>query len=234
VGKYKDTSRYQSHGWNAYNAVFQDPQGWLAEGIMDQIYPMLYFRGNNFYPFALDWQEQSNSRHIVPGLGVYFLDPSEGKWTLDDIEHQINFVRAENMAGVGYYRVKYLVDNTKGVYDELKLNYYAAPALVPPMPWLDKVAPSAPSDLNVERMDGYSHLTWKAATDNDPRNAPRYVVYGSDSSPVDTSDPHNIIAHNVVGCEYLYAPLYPWQAKRYFAVTAVDRYGNESDAANQK
>jgi uncharacterized lipoprotein YddW (UPF0748 family) len=231
VGKYKDTSRYSSRGWNAYNTVYQDPQGWLGEGIMDQIYPMLYFRGNNFYPFALDWQEQSNSRHVVPGLGVYFLDPSEGKWTLDDVERQINFVRSEKMAGVGYYRVKYLVDNTKGIYDELHYNYYTTPALVPPMPWLDKVAPSAPSELKVERTEGYARLSWKAATDNDPRNAPRYVVYASDTEPVDISDPHNIIAHNVTGTEYLYAPLYPWLAKRHFAVTAVDRYGNESGAA---
>ena len=44
---------------------------------------MLYFRGNHFYPFALDWQEQSNGRQIIPGLGICFLDPSEGtgRWT---------------------------------------------------------------------------------------------------------------------------------------------------------
>jgi hypothetical protein len=48
---------------------------------------------------------------------------------------------------------------------------------------------------------------------------------------VDINDPHNIIAHNVTGTEYLYAPLYPWLAKKHFAVTAVDRYGNESGAA---
>lgn len=83
VGKYKDTSRYPSRGWNAFHTVYQDVQGWLGEGIQDQIYPMLYFRGNHFYPFALDWQEQSNGRQIIPGLGIYFLDPSEGtgRWT---------------------------------------------------------------------------------------------------------------------------------------------------------
>ena len=75
VGKYRDTSRYSSKGWNAFFTVYQDPQGWLGEGIQDQIYPMMYFRGNGFYPFALDWQEQSNGRHIVPGLGIYFLHP---------------------------------------------------------------------------------------------------------------------------------------------------------------
>ena len=55
IGKSGDLSRYPSGGWNAYNAVYQDAQGWLREGLMDQLYPMMYFRGNNFYPFALDW-----------------------------------------------------------------------------------------------------------------------------------------------------------------------------------
>ena len=42
VGKYRDTSRYSSKGWNAFHVVYQDVQGWLGEGIQDQIYPMMY------------------------------------------------------------------------------------------------------------------------------------------------------------------------------------------------
>lgn len=91
VGKYRDTSRYSSKGWNAFFTVYQDPQGWLGEGIQDQIYPMMYFRGNGFYPFALDWQEQSNGRHIVPGLGIYFLHPDEGNWTSEEVERPDTF-----------------------------------------------------------------------------------------------------------------------------------------------
>lgn len=89
---------------------------------------MMYFRGNGFYPFALDWQEQSNGRQIIPGLGIYFLDPSEGNWTVDEVERQLNFTRAHGLAGEGHYRVKYLMDNTQGLYDILEENYYTAPA----------------------------------------------------------------------------------------------------------
>ena len=39
VGKYRDTARYPSRGWNAFHTVYQDVQGWLGEGIQDQIYP---------------------------------------------------------------------------------------------------------------------------------------------------------------------------------------------------
>ena len=70
-------------------------------------------------------------------------------------------------------------------------------------------------------------------TDNDKRNVPTYVIYGSDTYPVDTSNPENIIAQRVQGTEYTYAPIRLWTAKKYFAVTAVDRCGNESEACKQ-
>ena len=229
VGKYRDTSRYPSKGWNAFHVVYQDVQGWLGEGIQDQIYPMMYFRGNSFYPFALDWQEQSNGRHVVPGLGIYFLHPSEGDWDLDEIKRQINFVRHHHLAGEGYYRVKFVTDNIQNLYDALQNEFYAYPALQPPMTWADSIAPSMPTELTAERIaDGYTRLRWKAATDNDKINAPTYVIYASDELPVDTQDPANIVATGIRETEYIYAPILPWTSRRHFVVTATDRYGNES------
>lgn len=90
------------------------------------------FSGKQFLSFALDWQEQSNGRQVIPGLGIYFLHPDEGKWTRDEVDRQINFIRNQKMAGEGHYRVKYLMDNTQGIYDELIENFYAYPALQPP------------------------------------------------------------------------------------------------------
>lgn len=229
IGKYRDVSRYSSKGWNSFGSVHQDAQGWLSEGIQDQLYPMMYFRGNQFYPFALDWKEGSNGRHIIPGIAVCFLDPAEGNWTLDEIERQINFIRAQGLAGEAHYRVKYVMKNTQGLYDALEENYYSTPALQPAMPWIDKIPPTAPTHLAITALaNGYTQLSWKAATDNDKRNAPTYVIYGSDTYPVDTSNPENILAQRVQGTAYIYAPILPWTTKRYFAVTATDRCGNES------
>ena len=230
VGKYRDTSRYSSKGWNAFHVVYQDVQGWLGESIQDQIYPMMYFRGNAFYPFALDWQEQSNGRHVVPGLGVYFLHPSEGDWSLDEIQRQINFIRNHHLAGEAHYRVKFVTDNPQNLYDILQNDFYAYPALQPPMTWADSIAPSAPSELKAEQIsEGYTRLRWKASTDNDKQNTPTYVVYASDELPVDTQNPANIVATGIRETEYIYAPILPWTTRRHFVVTAIDRYGNESE-----
>ena len=123
------------------------------------------------------------------------------------------------------------MDNTKGLYDKLISRYYTTPALVPPMPWLDAEAPSAPKQLRKETdADGYIRLTWQEATDNDTKNAPMYVIYASDTYPVDTEDASNILAQRITGTTYTYAPLTPWSLKLYYAVTAIDRYGNESEA----
>lgn len=228
VGKYDDTTRYSSKGWNAYDAVHQDVQGWMSEGIQDQIYPMMYYLGNSFYPFALDWEEQSYGRHVIPGLGIYFLDASEGDWPIEEIERQINFTREHGLEGQAHYRMKYLSDNVQGLYDKLKHNYYQTHAITPPMTWMDSIPPTTPTELKVEKKEGYITLKWKAATDNDTKNAPRYVVYASNSYPVDTSNPENILAQQLTDCTYTYPLMFPWEEKLYYKVTAIDRYGNES------
>lgn len=81
IGKFDDLSRYWSHGWNAYTKVCQDAQGWLRDGLMDELFPMMYFRNDQFFPFAIDWAEQSHGKIVAPGLGIYFLDPKEGNGT---------------------------------------------------------------------------------------------------------------------------------------------------------
>ncbi|MCF0189484.1 MAG: family 10 glycosylhydrolase, partial [Bacteroidaceae bacterium] len=55
VGKYSDVAGQSAGGWNARNRVYQDIERWMNEGIHDGIYPMMYFKDNNFYPFALQW-----------------------------------------------------------------------------------------------------------------------------------------------------------------------------------
>lgn len=231
VGKYRDTARYPSRGWNAYHAVYQDVKQWMEEGIQDQIYPMVYFRRDQFYPFVLDWQEDSNGRHVVPGLGIYFLHPKEGDWQLSDIERQIHFTRRNGLAGQAYYRAEFLTKNTQGLYDELCESYYHTPALQPPMPWLSGAAPATPTGVKVINEGGYVTFNWQASTNAGAHvgNTLRYVLYGSDTYPVDTSQASNILASYIRETEYVYAPLFPWERKLYYALTTIDRYGNESE-----
>ena len=224
IGKSADLSRYKSGGWNAYNAVCQDAQGWLRDGLMDQLYPMMYFRGNNFYPFALDWQERSYGRTIVAGLGIYFLSPTEGKWTLDDVTREMHFVR-DNGIGHCYFRSKFLTDNTRGIYSFAK-KFDETPALIPPMTWAWNQAPTAPTRLNVSRSSSTDRLSWSGALDRSGAPYLLYNVYAALTPDIDTREPRNLIATRITASQLTV----PHTSGRtvYYAVCALDRYGNES------
>ena len=221
IGKHDDLTRYRAGGWNARTAVCQDAQQWLRQGLMDQLYPMMYFQGDNFYPFAIDWQEHSYGRTVVPGLGIYFLDPREGReWTLDMVERQLHVVRRLGL-GHCYFRSRFFTDNIKGLYD-FSSRFDAVPALVPPMTWEQQPAPTAPTTLSIEG----NTLSWSGATDKSGAPYLLYNVYASPDYPVDVSRAENLVATRRTETSLLV----PVGGMNY-AVTAMNRYGQESPAA---
>lgn len=231
IGKYDDLSRYRSNGWNARRRVAQDAQQWLREGLMDQLYPMMYFQGNNFYPFAIDWQENSYGRTIVSGLGIYMLDPKEGRFQLPEIKRQLNVTR---QIGIGhcYFRTKFLLDNIKGVLDYVTW-FDRYPALIPPMTWAHNIEPTAPTSLQVKHTTKGDQLSWSGAKDRSDGPYLIYNIYASRETPVDISNPANLIAMRHLW-QSLYVPYVPTQSKPlHYAVTAIDRYGNESAAIQE-
>ena len=224
VGKYRDTRRYSSRGWNCYDAVYQDAQGWLKEGIQDLLFPMMYFTGDHFYPFAADWKEGSHGRYVAPGLGIYFLSPNEKDWDLNVISRELHYLRRRDLGGQAYFRSQFLTDNTKGIYNYLRQNYYTCPALPPAYPWLDNEAPTRPEGFTCTEIDRQMcELRWLPSKDNLPAGV-RYNVYASKEYPVDVSRAENIIAANLQECRYTYNQQYGL----HIAVTAIDRCGNES------
>lgn len=225
VGKYADLDRYSARGWNARDAVHQDAEGWLAMGIHDMLFPMMYFDGANFYPFAADWQEQSRGRCVAPGLGVYLLDSRERNWPLAAIVRQLKFTRSEGLAGQCYFRSRFLTDNTKGVLDYLRRDFYAFPALTPARTWLSDTIPAAPEKVRIEVLaDGKAALRWHWLPQT------RYNVYASRQWPVDTSRPENLVAIAIDEPRYVFNRLYAALSGYNLAVTALDRYGNESQS----
>lgn len=227
VGKYQDVARYSAKGWAALTTVYQDAQGWLSEGIMDMLCPMMYFQGNHFFPFAADWQEQSCGRIIAPGLGIYFMSPKEKDWEWGVIQRELCYMRQQGLGGEAYFRSQFLTDNTKGIYDYLRDDYYPYPALTPALTWQSDRTPEAPHITTQERVDGVNeHVTWHTS-DEQQAGGCRYVIYASKTQPVDISNPVNIITVTA-NTEYTYSLLSRTLYGLHMAVTTLDRYGNES------
>lgn len=231
IGKFDDLSRYWSHGWNAYTKVAQDAQAWLKDGLMDELFPMMYFRGDQFFPFAIDWKEHSYGKIIAPGLGIYFLDPKEGKWNISDITSELYHLR--NIGeGHAFFRNKFLLDNHQGVYDFVTAHFNRYPALVPPMTWESNKRPQQPVTLCIEENKGTTTLRWDNSLQYEDGTAIKTPsiynnVYASKEYPVDVHDARNLILTRTTRRQLTTRT---GNTPTYYAVTTTDGYGNESRA----
>lgn len=231
IGKFDDLSRYWSHGWNAYTKVAQDAQAWLKDGLMDELFPMMYFRGDQFFPFAIDWKEHSYGKIIAPGLGIYFLDPKEGKWNISDITSELYHLR--NIGeGHAFFRNKFLLDNHQGVYDFVTAHFNRYPALVPPMTWESNKRPQQPVTLCIEENEGTTTLRWDNSLQYEDGTAIKTPsiynnVYASKEYPVDVHDARNLILTRTTRRQLTTRT---GNTPTYYAVTTTDGFGNESRA----
>lgn len=220
IGKHADLSRQSSYGWNAHDAVYQEAQEWLKAGLMDALFPMMYFDGKHFYPFAIDWQENCYGRPVVPGLGIYFLNRQQRNWDLEVIQRQMNVVRDLGMGGQAFFRSEFLLNNEKGLYDWLQRDFYATPALTPAMTWADSTPPAAPQ-ARLTRTGNTIHLEWAAVEEESPIY---YNVYRIDKA----GDTPKLLGHRLQTTSCHYTPALPLFLYSQYAVTSIDAYGNES------
>jgi hypothetical protein len=119
--------------------------------------------------------------------------------------------------GHAYFRSKFFTDDVKGIYDFASRDFDTNPALVPPMTWEKKTAPDVPKGLKLAS----GNLSWQKE-----KNLV-YNIYSSRKWPVDIKDASNLM----IARQEVNHLVVPEENGRYYAVTAMDRYGNESEAA---
>ncbi len=234
VGKFSDTNRYSAKGWNAYNAVYQDVFKWMELGIQDQIYPMMYFQGNNFYPFALDWNENKHNTQVIPGLGIYFLEDASRNWSIEEVQRQIQFSIDNQLDGLAYFRVEFLLKDAKGVFSSLKNNHYKYPALQHANLIVENKTPNSPQNLAVKINKTQATISWDIPTNEDNTQRVLYNVYASNTYPVDISKSDNLLETYLEGNSFVYIPMIPSSHYKFYAVTAINQYHIESEATQLK
>ena len=222
IGKYSDLPRQSARGWNARDAVHQDAQLWLREGLMDMLVPMMYFQGNNFYPFLYDWQQSSCGRIIVPGLGVYMMQ--ERSWPLTVIEQECAVTRLAKTQGQAYFRSRFVTEDTKGFYSYLQTGFYSLPALTPALTWESNTPPAPPTGLTMEQTANGLQLRWDM-----PSEGLRLNLYRSRRWPVNIENAANMAYSYVSGNALTVASSLPLSSQPYYVLTTIDRYGNESE-----
>lgn len=226
LGKYSRIPQVPNAGWTAYETVFQDPQHWMQAGKHDLVAPMMYYKLRNFFPFLDNWVAKANGRLVVAGLGAYRLETSEGDWTLNDLTDQIDYARYFGASGCAFFRCQQVLGNVKGLYDELKNNYFRYPAQLPPLRWLNDRVPPAPSEIRVERTGAELKLSWQrpAGAEGDLT----YTVYYATADTIPYDAARSLLITGIRDTA-VYLPVDTARERGFlFSVSASDRYHLES------
>ena len=209
-------------GFSQYDKLYADAELWLANGWLDYLTPQLYWAiapKPQAYPVLLDYWVAQNSqgRHIWPGLFTSRIGAPTRDFPPQEIVQQIGVTRARlGASGHVHFSMAALMENRKGISDQLKAGHYAFAALVPASPWLGSAAPGAPRVV-ARREAGAVVLTLAPGKDN-----AQYAIwsrYGSEwrfaVAPASRAD-WRLADDPALGA-----------ASAVF-VNAVDRLGNES------
>ena len=137
-------------GFSQYDKLYADAELWLSKGWLDYLAPQLYWpidQPAQAFPVLLEtWaRENTQSRHLWPGLFTSRIDSSPKSWQPEEIARQIALTRQH--AGAGghiHFSMIALLQDRRGIATILKAGPYANAALVPATPWLGARAPAAP------------------------------------------------------------------------------------------
>jgi uncharacterized lipoprotein YddW (UPF0748 family) len=137
-------------GFSQYDKLYADAELWLANGWLDYLAPQLYWpvaQAPQAFDVLLDYwlAQNSRARHVWPGLYTSRIDNSAKAFAPEEIVKQIGVTRSR--AGVNghlHFSIAALMENRKGINDQLKAQAYQNAALVPATPWLGAELPSAP------------------------------------------------------------------------------------------
>lgn len=221
------------NGLQSYDDLFADTEKWAKAGWLDYLAPQLYWGSTHkvapFGPLSAWWNEHGYGRPIYVGHAAYHL---ADQWNASELAKQLKHARSlDQVKGSIYFSSSQLAKNLKGFQDTLRKSYFTHVALVPTMPWLDSIPPTAPHQVSLNKKGGAWVLTWKPGeigVDKDP--AAYYLVYKIHRKEGMKALEH---AENIIfkgSKTELNIEASSVESGHGFVVTAVDRLHNESPA----
>jgi len=220
----------KTNGFTNYDGLYADILKWIKEGWIDYVIPQLYWEiGHRVadYETLICWWA-ANRGQVALYIGqdvVRTIKPDSLK------RGQLNqkMVMAADMTEVTghcFWPAYELENNAGGIVDSLKTTYFRYPALHPADNSYDLIPPKPVRNLKQTTSEGLKVLSWQSpesGTEND--KASYYVVYGfKKSEEVNLNNPANIVS---ISRDRRYVLPTKTPLKK-FAVTALDRFHNES------
>jgi uncharacterized lipoprotein YddW (UPF0748 family) len=163
-------------GFDQYEGLFADPLRWMQEGWVDYLAPQLYWpttQEAQAYGTLIAWWASvtAGGRYIFAGNYLSKLG-SEPVWSVDEFRQQLLLSREHAAAGSQgniFFQVAPIQSNLDGIADVLRTEFYAAPALTPPVAALAGASVAPPVVVMNGGQASLSHAT--------PAELRAWVVY---------------------------------------------------------
>lgn len=239
-----DPSGSATNGLQSYSDVFADSRHWMQQGWVDYLTPQIYwsigFSVANYGVLTPWWNNNANGRHIYIGHAAYKIaNNSDLNWNNpSQINNQVRLNRTfPNIFGSTYFRLQNLIDNPLQFRDSLLQYVYQTPhALLPRMPWRNNIVPQPPANLSASINTNQVVLNWTKPGNavQETEKIRHFVVYRSTVLPIDTGNAANIIFQSNTYDTNTFTDIPPNPANTvyYYAVTALNRFHNESALSN--
>jgi len=212
-------------GFSQYDKLYADVERWWKLGWVDYLAPQLYWpidRKPQAFDVLLKYWARRNptGRHLWPGLYTSRIDTSAKSWEPAEIVRQIELLRHRKSAtGHIHFSMSPLLQNRRGIGEQLANELYREAALVPATPWLDRTLPSAPTLERTPKTESSDRIVILPGPGKTPM---RYALWTRRNdrwsfSVLPASEPHIELSADPIN-----------GPAETIVVSAVDAVGNES------
>lgn len=225
-------------GQTSYDNLYCDTKLWMEKGWVDYMAPQLYWstksKYTNYHNLIEWWNSNNINRHLYIGHAIYKLDKANKRgYETAELIDQINISRDQStVQGNIFFRADAFIKNHQNFISTFEEGIYKYPALIPPMEWIDSVAPSAPQKISSKYLlQEFIELKWQLSKTTIPYDtASYYVIYKLTEEPKSNAD---LTAKSIVSIQKNKQITLLWENENkpiWYAITSVDRLHNESES----
>ena len=219
-----------TNGLQNYDQLYADVLLWTRNGWVDYMLPQLYWEIGHqaacVETLIYWWNNHANGRPM---------NATDVNPIYTQLNHKMQLSRyLDHVGGNCFWPGYSLLENYKGIADDLKGYYHAVPSLIPAYTFIDSKAPDEVKGLKAKwTPEGYE-LQWKRKkTDDEMQKQIYFCVYRfAPSEDICLCDASHLVA---VTRDTKFLLPYKHGTRQYvYVVTAVDRMHNESKGKIKK
>lgn len=234
-----DGSGSNTNGLQNYDELFADVKLWVKNGWIDYNIPQIYWEighsAADHTTLVHWWAENNFEQPLYIGQDIKRTMDKKMPSGENQLKEKMRLSRSFTaIHGNCFWPGYTILDNYKGIADELKTEYHKYPALIPAYTHMHNKKPKAVKNVQELYTEKSHMLYWTRVGDlKNPENAQYFVVYRFNNGEKENlNNAQNIVA--ITRDTYISLPYEKGKNKYKYVVTAVDAFHNESKGKSRK